>query len=199
LQFRLATGVVVFLGSYLPLSMILLAQDYDYAALRRPVCWNVLDAACGIPLGTPLFSVTIFALCFACFVATLFALKAVPTRRPIILAEARYIPADLMNYTLPYVVSFMSLDYRETGKFVGLLIFLGWMFWITYKSGQLIMNPILIAFGWRHYEISYTHPGDAVTRSGTALAKGQISPGDRVAHNAIQDVLIIRQDKTAEE
>ena len=38
-----------------------------------------------------------------------------------------------MNYTLPYVVSFMSIEYHDTGKFVGLIIFLAWMFWITYR------------------------------------------------------------------
>jgi hypothetical protein len=53
-----------------------------------------------------------------------------------------------MNYVLPYVVSFMSIDYQVTGKFVGFLIFLGWMFLITYKSGQIMLNPLLTVFGW---------------------------------------------------
>lgn len=110
--------------------------------------------------------------------------------------EARYIPAELMTYTLPYIVSFMSIGYQETGKFVGLTIFLAWMFWITHKSGQLILNPILIAFGWRLYEISYVFPGDAKSKkNGRALVKGVIEPGKRYPHAVVQDVIILSINK----
>ena len=59
-----------------------------------------------------------------------------------------------MNYTLPYIVSFMSFGYDQEGKFIGIVIFLTWIFWITYKSGQIILNPILVAFGWKLYEVT---------------------------------------------
>jgi hypothetical protein len=94
----------------------------------------------------------------------------------ITVSEATYIPAEMMSYTLPYVVSFMSVSYQEHGKFAGLMIFLAWMFWITHKSGQVLVNPVLAVFGWRLYEIKYSYPGDAVLYSGRALAKGMIEP-----------------------
>lgn len=174
--------------------MILLAQDYDYTAYRRQLCWDVFfeGGGCQLPLGTPSFSLTIFVACLLCFLATLFALHAVRTNRPIVIKEAQYIPSELMNYTLPYVVSFMNLDYEETGKFVGIVIFLGWMFWITYKSGQLIMNPLLFVFGWRHYEVTYNFPGDDTEYNGSALAKGAIAMGERRPHASVQDVLIMK-------
>ena len=96
-----------------------------------------------------------------------------------------------MNYTLPYVVSFMSLDYQETGKFVGLMVFLSWMFWITHKSGQLILNPVFTAFGWRYYEVTYRFPGDQQQRHGKALSRQELVPGHHM-QTSIQDVLIFR-------
>jgi hypothetical protein len=87
------------------------------------------------------------------------------------LIEVKYVPADLMNYTLPYVVSFMSIEYQDTGKFIGLIIFLGWMFWITFRAGQIILNPLLIAFGWRLYDIKYRYAGSQNLYSGFALVK----------------------------
>lgn len=39
MQFRLLTALVVFIGSYLPLSLILLAQNFEFGALKRPLCW----------------------------------------------------------------------------------------------------------------------------------------------------------------
>jgi len=111
--------------------------------------------------------------------------------------EANYVPADLMNYTLPYVVSFMSIDYQEIGKFFGLIIFLAWMFWITYKSGQIILNPVLIAFGWRHYDVKFTFPADqAQTEHITKLlANAPISAGESHQRGSIQDIYIVKVPK----
>lgn len=194
MQFRLFAGLVVFMGSYLPLSMILLAQDYDYTAHRRPLCLDILrDDRCDLPFGTPIFSVTIFTACLICFLVTLLTLRAVrPHQHNIVLTEVRYVPSELMNYTLPYVVSFMNLNYEETGTFVGFIIFLAWMFWITYKSGQLIMNPLLIVFGWRHYEIAYKFPGAGDVHRASALVKGLISPSEHHRFATLQDVVIIK-------
>ncbi len=99
-----------------------------------------------------------------------------------------------MSYTLPYVVSFMSLDYQDTGKFVGLLIFLGWMFLITYRSGQLILNPLFAVLGWRFYEIKYTFPGSSAEYLGRVLSKALLEPGKRYSHSVVQDILIIKRD-----
>lgn len=198
MQFRFMASVGIFFGSYLPLSLILLAQDYDYKFVGYNVCWKVWDTAsnCKIPLRNPGYSLTIFFICLVCFSITLLALSKAQPKLPIDIREAKYIPAELMSYTLPYVVSFMSLNYHETGKFVGLFIFLGWMFWIAHKSGQLILNPILIVFGWRLYEITYVFPGDAQQRHGRALAKLFIEPGKRYSHVNVQDIVVLGEIKS---
>lgn len=194
LRFRLPIAIIVFLGSYLPLSLILLAQDYDCVTIGRSSCWDIFVANYGfvLPLRNPTYSAGIFVVCLMCFVLTLAVLALVPAKRPIVIREARYVPAELMNYTLPYVVSFMGINYQQTQKFVGILIFLAWMFWITFKSGQIMLNPLLIAFGWKFYHVSYRFPGDKQEHIGVALADHVITSGQRCSHNAIQDVLIIK-------
>jgi hypothetical protein len=159
MRFRVLVAAAVFLGSYLPLSLILLAQDYDYGASHPSFCWALWRrCCCSLPFKNPIFAIGILATCAVCFVITLTSLASIRPKEEIRVTEAKYTPADLMNYTLPYIVSFMSISYQESGKFVGFLIFLGWMFWITYKSGQIILNPLLIVLGWRLYEVSLKHP-----------------------------------------
>jgi hypothetical protein len=194
LQFRFVSSLIVFVGSYLPLSLILLAQDFDYAKIGNPICWTIFDPAsgCSLPFHNPGYGITIFAVCTLCLVLSLIALS---TAKPTVLIDvksASYVPSELMNYTLPYVVSLMALDYQETGKFVGLIIFLAWMFWITHKSGQVILNPVLVAFGWRLYDLNYVFPGDHQERSGKALSNDLLEPGKRYKHTVIQDVMILR-------
>lgn len=100
-------------------------------------------------------------------------------------------PADLMNYVLPYVVSFMSLDYSETSKFLGFFIFLAWIFWITYKSGQVVLNPVLVAFEWKYYEIKYRYEGDSGTHTEGCLAKALPLSGESLRYASIDEVKII--------
>jgi hypothetical protein len=194
LQFRFWASLVVFLGSYFPLSLILLAQDYRYELLTAPVCWPPVGDGCVLPFRNGTFPLAIFAVCLACFVLSLSVLAAVKPKMPVDIRVSKYVPAELMSYTLPYIVSFMSLEYHETGKFVGLMIFLSWMFLITYRSGQLILNPLLIVFGWRLYEIRYSFPGDAHERTCRVLSKVSLQPDRRYNQSVVQDVMIIKSD-----
>lgn len=196
MQFRIPIALIIFLGSYLPLSLILLAQDYDYAFLDNPVCWSPWSDECLLPFKNPTFAIGIFVACVISFSLTLGSLAAVHPRQEIIVKESKHMPTDLMNYTLPYIVSFMSIDYQEPGKFVGFLIFLGWMFWIVYKSGQIIMNPLLIVLGWRLYDITYSFAGSNDPQTAKALVKGRIEAGQRYRQTPVQDILVIKKKKT---
>ena len=198
MQFRIPAAAIVFIGSYLPLSLILLAQDFDYSALEKPLCaiLSVEALKCEIPFRNPYLSVGIFLACLFCFFVTLLTLFFTPLRSQIVIQDAEHIPADLMNYVLPYIVSFMSLDYQETGKFVGFLIFLGWMFWITYKAGHIIFNPLLIAFGWRLYRIQYRFASGQDFHSGYALANVGLLPQGTYQRGIIQEISILKQGKT---
>lgn len=191
MQFRILTAAIVFIGSYLPLAVILLAQSFDYSAFDRSFCWPVNRADCELPLYSPLFSLSLFALTLVCFGITLLALAMVRPSLSVTVDGADYIPTDLMNYSLPYVVSFMSVDYQETGKFVGFLVFLSWMFWITYRAGQVILNPVLIAFGWRLYTTTYRFAGSNDVFTSTVLSKGPLEPGEH-KEVPLQDILIIK-------
>ncbi|PDT43820.1 hypothetical protein CO661_32920 [Sinorhizobium fredii] len=199
MQLRLISAIFIFVGSYLPLSLILLAQNVDYTRLHQEICWKFWQQGCSLPLNNPGFALGIFGACTLCFIVTLVALTLVQPKHEIQLTDVKHVPADLMNYTLPYVVSFMSIDYQETGKFVGFLIFLGWMFWITYRSGQIILNPILIAFGWRLYDLSYRFVGDTTEHSSNAFAYGAVATGERHRQVAIQDILIVKPNRNMED
>lgn len=194
MQLRFVASVILFAGSYLPLSLILLAQDFRFELVNQPFCLPAQDSDvdCVIPFRNAGYSISIFLICLLCFFVTLTVLSTVQPKNPVDVREAKYIPAELMSYTLPYIVSFMSLSYQETGKFVGLVIFLAWIFLITHRSGQIILNPLLIVFGWRLHEIRYVYPGDTTEHTSRALSKGPLEPQKRYRQTVIQDAMIIR-------
>jgi hypothetical protein len=195
LKIRLFISVVIFLGSYLPLSAILLVQDYDYTLFGHSLCWNVWanNQTCTVPLAHPKLALIIFGICLFSFGLSLLALTLSRPSSLIKVKEAKYIPAELMSYILPYVVAFMGIGYQETGKLIGLAIFLAWMFWITHKSGQILLNPVLAVLGWRLYEIKYAFPGDPKENEyiDRALARGNIESGQSYAHVKVQDIVVL--------
>jgi hypothetical protein len=192
LKIRLFISAVIFLGSYLPLSVILLAQDFDYELIGHSLCWNI-GGTCTVPLVHPKLALTIFGLCLLSFGLSLLALSLSRPSTPIKIKEAKYIPAELMSYIFPYVVAFMGIGYEETGKLIGLAIFLVWMFWITHQSGQILLNPVLAVLGWRLYEIKYSFPGDPREKEylDRALAKDPIESGQSNTHVKVQDIIVL--------
>lgn len=192
MQPRLAASLVIFLGSYFPLSLILLAQDFDYRLFGRKFCFDLASSHCQSPIQNPEFSISIFLVCFICFLLALVALHSVKPSKSIEIVEAKQIQSELMSYTLPYVVSFMSLDYQETGKFIGVIIFLLWMFVITHRSGQIILNPVLIVFGWKLFEIDYKYPTQEQIHNARALVAHNVYSGESLRVATIQDTLVAR-------
>jgi len=67
------------------------------------------------------------------------------------------------------------------------------MFWITHQSGRIIFNPVLIALGWRLYDIKYTHEGSERPLTGLALSRSGIQPGQTRRFAQLQDVLIVKE------
>lgn len=86
-----------------------------------------------------------------------------------------------------YVVSFMGISYEAPEKLLGFAVFLFWMFAITYKSGQIIMNPLLLMFGWRLYEAKININGQS--RDVRILKRGNLTPGNYKVQT-IQDFYI---------
>jgi len=196
-RFRVLSALVVFLGSYLPLSLILLAQDCDYARLRKLFCGALSTGAFSLPFKNATFAVGTFLVCLASFLVTLVVLETIRPKNEIVVSATKYVPTDLMNYTLPYIVSFMSVSYDDPNRLIGFFIFLGWMFWINYKSGQIILNPLLIVLGWRLYEISYRFAGSNDLQIANALVKGRVEACHRYRQIAVQDILIIKSNDAA--
>ena len=138
-------------------------------------------------------SLSFFVLCLASLVFFLTVMKMIPADHDLVVKEAKPAPNDLINYVFPYVVSFMGLDFGSSGKLYGFLVFLGWMFIITYRSGQILMNPLLIAAGWQLHEVTVRI--GASDRTGFALARGAVNPGDSFSYSKPQNGVYVLTKK----
>lgn len=200
MQLRKSSAFALYIGSYFPLCLVLLAQDIDFEVTKSGLCspseW--FDIACQVPFLHPFWSIGAVVVSATCLLITLWTLGKADVAHRICIAEAKHIPADLINYIIPYVVSFMGLDFASPSKIVGFAVFFVLIFWITYRSGQIVMNPILAVFGWKLFEIKYNFLQSRDQLSGRVLARIEIEPNKTYAHGNIQDVMIVRETQSGD-
>lgn len=190
MQFRLLTGFFIFIGSYFPLTIILAVQDIPQSWWAQPLCSKagLLAGRCVfVPFDHPALALIFPGISLLAVVATRRFLKQISLRFAIQVTHTKAISTELINYTFPYVVSFMGITYADSQKLLGFVVFLLWMFAITYRSGQILMNPLLIVFGWRLHEATIVING--VEREVRVLKKGPLITGAQRAET-IQDFYV---------
>ena len=191
MQFQLLPGFFIFLGSYLPLAIILAIQDIPWAWWGRSFCTpqEICSGTCDfIPFTNPSLSLTFFFVSLIAAFLTCFSLRKITYPFQVEVKRAKAIPNEIINYTFPYVVAFMGISYSEPVKLLGFGIFLLWMFTITYKSGQILMNPLLIIFGWKLYEATISINNEE--KDVRVLKRGLLPPG-KASAQTIQDFYLI--------
>jgi hypothetical protein len=192
MKIKLLPAAFLFLGSYFPLSVILLLQDVAEATWKQSFCWSLQN--CELPTFMNGWrSLTLFTLCSMSMMVFMWVLRSLPSDHEVTVKDAKTVPNDLINYVFPYVVSFMGLDLGSDGKFYGFVLFLGWMFLITYRSGQILMNPLLLAMGWQLYELNIVTARHERIRM--ALSKSAVNPTDTLKCCYIQGMYILSKEQ----
>jgi hypothetical protein len=155
MQFNLLPSFIVFLGSYFPLAIIMAIQDIPVAWWEQPICTLEKLGANGcflIPFKNPSLAITYIVVTAIAVMLAKSVLSKVSFPYQVSVKRSKAIPNEIINYTFPYVVSLMGVTYDEPQKLLGFAVFLLWMFAISHKSGQTLMNPLLLIFGWKLYE-----------------------------------------------
>lgn len=193
MQFQLVPGFLIFLGSYFPLAIILAIQDIPSAWWSQSICSidQFGSGRCSFnPFEHPIPSILFLGGCALSVGLAWLSLQTQNYPFNVEVKRAKTTPNEIINYTFPYVVSFMGITYGDSQKLIGFGVFLIWMFAITYKSGQILMNPLLLIFGWRLYEATIVI--NDVEKDVRVLTSGDLNSGAARAQT-IQDFYIIKR------
>ena len=192
MKMRLLPALILFLGSYFPLSLILVVQDIKDSSWKEPICTIAAISTCHLPeLANPGRALTLLAICALSLVLFIVLMKGLSAYSNLEVVDSKSVPNDLINYVFPYVVSFMGIDLGAEGKFYGFLLFILLMFVITYRSGQILMNPFLLVSGWQLYELNILTEGQK--RCVKALSQDQIQPGDRLESCLVHGIYVLHK------
>ena len=192
MQMRLFPALILFLGSYFPLSLILLIQDIKETSWKAPMCRIAEVSSCFLPeLTNPGRALGLLGVCAVSLVIFMALMKNLSGYSSLEVVHSKSVPNDLINYVFPYVVSFMGLDLGIDGKFFGFLLFIVLMFVITYRSGQILMNPFLLVAGWQLYEMNIVTEGHK--RCVKALSKELVKSGDHLESCLVHGIYVLHR------
>lgn len=190
MQYKIIPAFFIFLGSYLPLAVILAVQDIPNEIWSNSICDFSDFKNCKILVfENPVMVLSILVITIVATILGWLSIKLQNFPQSITVSNCKPIPNDIINYVFPYVVSFMGISYNEPSKLLGFFVFLVWMFAITYKSGQILMNPLLLMFGWKLYEGKTTNGSEELDIR--ILHYGKLNTGN-VAVQKIQEIYIAR-------
>src|ERR1051325_5276664 len=157
---RLWASAIIFVSAYAPLAILFGIRDYDDTArrLRHPV----------LVVGSLALATLSVALLLGVFskVRGQFVVKVMKT-------ELR--SNDLVNYSIPYVISFFSVDFGKWQDMSAFVLFMALLFVLTLKTQSLFINPILAIRGYGLFEVEFEESGRVKT--GVFLARLELKPG----------------------
>lgn len=160
---KIFTAILLFVSAYSPLLLILAVKDFDFNNLYRfhhPVVICIM-------LGIALLSIVLLFI-------TVSSIKR--GNMPVKIMAVKNRSIDLINYTIPYIVSFFGFDLSKIEDVVSLTVFLLLMLLLTVKSKSVFMNPILLLAGYNLYDLDYEFDGK--TSSTVVISKHEMYSGE---------------------
>ncbi len=140
MKLRLWVSAVIFLSAYAPLSLLFAIRDFDAEKI-----W----------FQHPMFVFVVVAIGAGSVFLLSSTMRAIHGQFPIHVNRVSLRSNDLVNYSIPYLISFFSVDFGKWQEIAALSLFMVLLFLLTIKTQSIFINPILALRGWGLYEVEF--------------------------------------------
>lgn len=141
---RVWVAMLMFFSSYAPLVLILAARDFNYKTYA---------------VTTPVVVYPALAIAAASCLILILVMKQFRGGELAKVVDVENRSVELLNYTIPYLISFLPLKIGEVSEIVAFCLFMLLMFWLTYKTNNLYINPVLTLMGYGLYRLTVNISG----------------------------------------
>nr|VFK24115.1 MAG: hypothetical protein BECKMB1821G_GA0114241_100728 [Candidatus Kentron sp. MB] len=145
MKLRILPSFLLFLSAYSPLSIIFLIQNFDFEKreLMHPAIVCLILSVSGL----------------SCIVLW-FTMRHLKTSSPpITIKSVDNRLGDLINYSIPYMISFFAMDLGELNFLLSLSVFMFMMYYLSLKTHNIFINPVLAMMGYNLYDVYYERNG----------------------------------------
>lgn len=145
MKLRAWSSVFIFISAYFPLAVIFAIQDFDSKLnnFSHPsIVYTVLVIAA-----------------LSCIVVWLSVRDIKVSSPPIMIKSVSNRSGELVNYSIPYMISFFVMDLGKTKLLLSFGFFMLIMYWLTLKTHNIFVNPVLALLGYNLYDVKYVKDG----------------------------------------
>jgi hypothetical protein len=175
---RLWLSFVIFVSAYAPLAILFAIRDFCTQSK-----W----------FNHPTFVYASLVAAATSAVLLLFTMRSVRGQFPVKVNRVSLRSNDLVNYSIPYLITFFSVDFGKWQDVAALGFFLALLFLLTLKTQSIFINPVLALRGWGLYEVEFEESGN--DKTGIFMAQVEIKPAGRYQMERISQFLYVVTDK----
>lgn len=157
MKLKILPSILIFLSAYSPLAVIFLIQDFDWktkSVLHPEIMYPILAIA----------AISVILI----WVAVKFIKVSTP---PVKVLSVSNKSGELINYSIPYMISFFVMDLSKTKLLLSFGFFMFIMYVLTLKTHNIFINPILAVIGYNIYDVTYQK--DSMEYQSFFLIKGE--------------------------
>lgn len=174
MKLRFISSLLIFISAYSPLTIIFMIQDFvwetkSFGHLKLMICMIIIS----------ILSVTIISIAVG---------KLKVSTPPVVIKTVSNRSGELMNYSIPYMVSFFVMDLTNTKLLVSFAFFMMIMFVLMIKTHNIFINPILAMMGYNLYDVTFDNQG--IEQQAFFLVKGErLKKGDKCRISELSEQL----------
>lgn len=170
MQRRNATTIIpsiaIFISGYTPLFLIMIIKDFVrvdwrvYQLTSNILGFSQIDYPVDIVFNNTNVVLGLLIVATISLLMLWYVLKNI-TSNPfdITITKAKSRSSEVVNYTIPYMISFVAFDLSKGQDLLSLIIFMGILCLLSIRSQSIFINPILAALGYGLYDCAYTENG----------------------------------------
>ena len=140
MKINLFASIIVFVSAYSPLALILAVKDFNV----DEIYFNNPTISLGI-LGLGLISIIILNI----------VINDMNCGHQVTIQKITNKSNALINYTIPYMISFFGFDMTKSTDLVAFLLFMVLLCLLTIRTQMIFINPILVFKGYNLFDITY--------------------------------------------
>jgi hypothetical protein len=162
----LLPSIAIFVSGYTPLFLIMIIKNikeftwhefifaspvFGFASIKTPY-WVVLN--------NPIVVLSLIVISALSLLLLKYILRNIsdnPFDIKIVKAKSR--SSEVVNYTIPYMISFVAFDLGKWQDITSLVLFLSVLCLLSIRSQSIFINPILAAAGYGLYDCTYIEGG----------------------------------------
>ncbi|EJG1820159.1 hypothetical protein P7M12_07665 [Vibrio parahaemolyticus] len=164
---RLLSSIAIFISGYTPLFLIMVIKDvkaitwYEHNLDSSILSFSKISIPYWFEFKNVEIVVSLLLFSLLSLALLSYVIKNVTKKPfPIHIVAAKSRSSEVVNYTIPYMISFVAFDLSKWQDILSLFLFLSVLCLLSVRSQSVFINPILAALGYGLYDCKYNEEGN---------------------------------------